>query len=153
MPQNPVRLNTINMARPLSQAALPLDGAYLVEIFSPSGSGIPRYRVSISALLASSLGLFVTVATPASGGVVVMQENEQALFVNTAELAELTIRLPPAVVGRPPVEICFAASVDELTILDAAGDPIATAPTSAFGPGAAIQMRYVSDTIGWVYWK
>ena len=96
----------------------------------------------------------VDVVTPATGGTVVLTDF-RAVFVNTAALAALTIRLPPGPAPDPtpgaPLEISFNAPVDTLTVLNSAGGAVVGAPTSAYGPGAAITFRYIGT--GWVYWK
>ena len=89
----------------------------------------------------------IQVETPASGDTVTM--TAPALFVNTGALAALTVRLPA---GIEVAEICFAAPVEALTIQDDAGVPVPGGPTNGFGPGAAIQFRFI-DSVGWAYWK
>jgi hypothetical protein len=93
----------------------------------------------------------VMVATPASGATLVVPAGEKYLYVDTAGLAALTIQLPPPSVGGY-IEICLAAPVTALTIQDNAAVPVPGAPTSGFGPGAAIVMRSING-IGWRPWK
>jgi hypothetical protein len=90
------------------------------------------------------------VIAPASGATVTLSLVEPVYVNNPAVLASLTLRLPPAVLGDL-VEIGFANPVTALTLQTNPGAPIPGAPTSAYGPGAAIQMRF--DTPGWIYWK
>ncbi len=91
------------------------------------------------------------IVTPASGDTVTLAV-AGPVFVNAAALASLTILLPPGPVIGWNSDISFLAPVTTLTILDAASAPVATAPTSAFGPGAALEFKYL-DALGWVYWK
>jgi hypothetical protein len=93
------------------------------------------------------------IATPASGDTVTMDASARALYVNTAALAVLNILLPAGVDDGSLVEICFAAPITALAIKDDTSVLVPTAPTSGFGPGAAIQMRYIDLATGWVYWK
>lgn len=94
----------------------------------------------------------VDVVTPASGDTVVLTDF-RAVFVSTPALGALTIHLPPAPnpTSSNALEISFNAPVDTLTVLNNTGGAIVGAPTSAYGPGAAIVFRYVGT--GWVYWK
>jgi len=93
----------------------------------------------------------VQVATPASGASVVLSV-AGSVFVNTAALAALDIWMPP-VAGPAGVEICFLNPVGSLSVRDSGGTLLPMAPTSAYGPGAALQFRYVNGIVGWVYWK
>lgn len=102
--------------------------------------------------LVSGGGLTPTQAniiTPISGSTVTLTDL-RPVYVNTNELAALTIRLPVVVLGQV-IEIGFKSPVTVLTILTNAGIAIPGAPVNAFGPGSAIQMRF--ETLGWVYWK
>jgi hypothetical protein len=90
------------------------------------------------------------IIAPASGDIVTLSVVEPVYVNNPAVLASLTLRLPPGVLGDV-VEIGFANPVTALTLQTNPGAPIPSAPTSAYGPGAAIQMRF--DTPGWIYWK
>jgi hypothetical protein len=96
----------------------------------------------------------VRVVYPVSGETIIMG-SEVALHVATGPLAALTIRLPPGPALGVLVEISFALPVTALTIEDAAGHPVAGAPDSGYGPGAALEMRYLEGPpgIGWVSWK
>lgn len=91
------------------------------------------------------------VVTPASGDTVEMLASARALYSDNAELAALTVLLPAGVDEGGLVEICFAAPVTTLTIQDAAAVTVPSAPTNGFGPGAAIQFRYINAI--WRYWK
>jgi hypothetical protein len=94
----------------------------------------------------------ILIVTPASGDTVVMPAGEKYLYINAVALADLTILLPPGASGGYTVEICPAAPITALNIQDSAAVAVPGAPTSGFGPGAAIVMRFI-DTIGFVYWK
>jgi hypothetical protein len=106
-----------------------------------------------SALALSGVVPPLQIATPVSGATVVMDDVARALYVGSGTLASLTVLLPAGVGDGEMVEICFAAPVTALTIQDAAAVTVPTAPTSGFGPGAAIQMRYVNAALAWRYWK
>ena len=108
------------------------------------------YYVSPEDLPTATPGILVV--APASGGTVTMPAGEKYLYINTAALAALTILLPPVAGGTYTVEIAPAAPITALSIRDAASNPVLGAPTSGFGPGAAIVMRFI-DTVGWRYWK
>jgi hypothetical protein len=90
------------------------------------------------------------IIAPASGATVTLSDVRPVYVNNPAVLASLTLRLPPAVLGDV-VEIGFKSPVTALTLQSNPGAAIPGAPTSAYGPGAAIQMRF--DTLGWIYWK
>jgi hypothetical protein len=96
----------------------------------------------------------VRVVYPVAGETIVMG-SEVALHVATGPLAALTVRLPPGPALGVLVEISFAYPITALTIEDAAGLPVADAPGSGYGPGAALEMRYLEGPpgIGWMYWK
>ena len=97
--------------------------------------------------------------TPTSGDVVTMATEDRNLFVASGALAALTIRLPPDGAMRDGefVEISFGAPVTAFTLTDALGTPVMPSDiTSAYGPGAALLMRWVADFPGgpgWSYWK
>jgi hypothetical protein len=99
------------------------------------------------------LALAIRVERPASGATIVLLGGQYTLHVASGPLDALTVRLPP----DPPigglVEISFATPVADLTVQNAAGETVPTAPTSGYGPGAALQFRYVDATLGWLYWK
>jgi hypothetical protein len=94
----------------------------------------------------------VRVVYPVTGETIVMG-TEAALYVASGPLAALTIRLPPSPAPPLLIEISFAYPVTALTIADAAGILIAGAPTSGYGPGAALEFRYLDAPPGWLYWK
>lgn len=100
---------------------------------------------------AGCCGVPVNVLTPASGDTVTLADARPA-YVNTGSLAMLTIKLPPGATGRL-MEVGFASTVTTLAMQDASGAAIPTAHTSAFGPGAAYQFRWLDAPAGWVYWK
>jgi hypothetical protein len=88
---------------------------------------------------------------PFSGAVIVMSAADQALAVTSSALAALTIHLPPGPGTGQEVELWFAAPVAALSLRDSAGAAITSAPDSAYGPGAALVMRWTGSV--WVYWK
>jgi hypothetical protein len=92
----------------------------------------------------------VNTLTPATGATVTLADF-RPVFINTGTLAALTIRLPPSPSTSSHVEISFAAPVTGLTIQDSGGGALANMPTSSYGPGAALMLRYATG--GWVYWK
>jgi hypothetical protein len=98
-------------------------------------------------------GPVMLVEDPSSGSVITMGFGDRLVFVNAAMLAALTIRLPLGVEPGEMVELGFETGCAALTLLDADGDPIASAPVAAVGPGAAIHMRYVSRDYGWLWWN
>jgi hypothetical protein len=87
----------------------------------------------------------VRVVNPASGGVVTMLAGERALYVEGGPRASLSLTLPPDPTDSMLVDISFENPVTALTVTDLAE------PTSAYGPGAGLQFRYVDDE--WRYWK
>ena len=92
----------------------------------------------------------VVVIAPGSGDTVVLPDFRPR-YIDTGPLAALTIQLPPSPTESNSIDISFLSPVAALTILDSAGDPIATAtPATAYGPGAGIEFRYCN--LGWVYW-
>jgi len=88
---------------------------------------------------------------PISGAIIVMTAADQSLAITSGALAALTIFLPPGPAANQEVELWFAAPVTVLSLRDAAGTAITGAPISAFGPGAALVMRWTGSA--WVYWK
>ena len=88
---------------------------------------------------------------PTSGAVIVMTAADQALAITSGALSALTIHLPPGPAASQEVELWFAAPVTALALKDAAGAAITGAPDSAYGPGAALVMRWTGSA--WVYWK
>ena len=95
----------------------------------------------------------VRVEHPASGATIVMQGGENALYVATGlPLNALAVRLPPSIPAGWMVDISFAAPVADLMVRDAGGASVPGAPTSAYGPGSALQFRFVDAVVGWVYW-
>jgi hypothetical protein len=102
----------------------------------------------------AELTLFtVTTVNPASGATVVLTVRQPLYVNNAAVLAALTVRLPPSPVPTQYAVLGFRSSVTALTVLTDAGAAIVGSPASVYGPGAAIEMRYVDNIIGWVYWK
>lgn len=93
----------------------------------------------------------VETVVPASG-VTVAMEGDLLYVKNAAELAALTIRLPAGPMPGQLAEVGFAHPVTVLSIGDAAGSAVAGAPADAYGPGNALQFRYIG-TVGWVFWK
>jgi hypothetical protein len=96
----------------------------------------------------------ITVSNPVSGATITMASTNRSLYINNSTvLAALTIWMPPNVPSGEYVILCFANSITALSIRDDIGGPVSQAPTNAFGPGAAIELRYVDGPTGWVYWK
>jgi len=94
----------------------------------------------------------IHVVTPISGATVVLTDARD-VYVNTGPLASLFIRLPLGVTAGVDIEISFAAPVAALTIQDGGGVLVPGSPANAYGPGSAIVMQYVDDTLRWKYWK
>jgi hypothetical protein len=90
------------------------------------------------------------ILSPVSGATVILTDTRPVYINNPGSYASLTIRLPVAVLGEM-VEISFANPVAILALQNAAAAPIAGAPISAYGPGAALQLRF--EAPGWIYWK
>lgn len=90
------------------------------------------------------------ILAPASGATVTLTDARPVYVNNPAILAALTLRLPAVILGTQ-WEVSFARPVTALTLQTNAGAAIPTAPTSAYGPGAALQLRF--EAPGWVYWK
>lgn len=115
----------------------------------PPGSVLRYLDVDNFGWAPASAGV-VAVATPASGATVAMVGD--ILYVNNAaELPALTIRLPSGPVPGQMAEVGFAHPVTVLSVRDAAGSAVEGAPAEAYGPGNALQFRYIED--GWVFWK
>jgi hypothetical protein len=86
----------------------------------------------------------VRVVNPTSGGVVTMLAGERALYVEGGPRASLSLTLPPGPVADMLVEVSFENPVAALIVTDLAE------PSSAYGPGAGLQFRYVDGV--WRYW-
>jgi hypothetical protein len=87
---------------------------------------------------------------PASGDTVTVTSDTPNVYISSGALAALTIRLPASPPLDRQVQIGFANPVETLTVQDSLGAAVAGAPTSAYGPGAALLFRWVPP---WVYWK
>jgi hypothetical protein len=92
----------------------------------------------------------VNVLTPAPGSTVILPDH-RPVFINTGALSALTIHLPPSPTTDTKIEISFAAPITTLTVSDDSGANILPDPTSAYGPGAALEFRFTGTS--WVYWK
>jgi hypothetical protein len=90
------------------------------------------------------------ILTPASGETVVLPDTRPVYINNPGSYASLAIRMPAAPLGQM-VEISFAHPVSILAMQTSAGVAIPNSPTSAYGPGAALQLRF--EAPGWIYWK
>lgn len=90
------------------------------------------------------------ILSPVSGETVVLPDTRPVYINNPGSYASLAIRLPTAALGTP-LEISFAHPVSILGVQTSAGAAIPNAPTSAYGPGAALQFRF--EAPGWIYWK
>jgi len=95
----------------------------------------------------------VRVEYPVSGETIILLAGDYALHIANGPHAALTVRLPPSAPLGALVEISFAQPVASLSIEDAGGFAVPTGPASGYGPGAAVQLRYVDASIGWSYWK
>lgn len=93
----------------------------------------------------------VVTVTPASGDVVTVDAANPNVYSMSPALAALTVRLHALPVNGSSVQLSFAAPVAALAIQDYGGTPVAGAPTSAYGPGAALIFRHNGAT--WLYWK
>ena len=91
----------------------------------------------------------VSTFTPISGATIILTNYDPVFINNAAILAALTIRLPPAI-ANGFVGIGFLKPVTALSVRDTFGVVVPTAPTNAYGPGAALYFRYVTR---WEYWK
>jgi hypothetical protein len=90
------------------------------------------------------------ILAPASGETVVLPDTRPVYINNPGPYASLAIRMPAAALGQM-VEISFANPVSILAMQTSAGVAIPNSPTSAYGPGAALQFRF--EAPGWIYWK
>lgn len=90
------------------------------------------------------------ILSPASGDTVTLPDTRRVYIDNASTYASLAIRMPAATLGEM-VEISFANPIAILAVQTSAGVAIPSAPTSAYGPGAAIQFRF--EAPGWIYWK
>ena len=99
----------------------------------------------------------VIVVTPGSGDTVVLIGWNPIYVNNPAALGNLTIRLPPLADPIPTqaLEISFRQPVTELSVIDHQSGVLPHGgPTSAYGPGAGLTLRYVGNSnVGWIYWK
>lgn len=91
-----------------------------------------------------------SVFAPVSGATIVLADARPVYVNNLATLAALTIRLPVVPAGTL-IEIGFRSPVTALTLQDNLGTSVPNAPVSAYGPGAALEMRF--EAPGWIYWK
>lgn len=126
------------------------DSPVLGQSFSGGGSSWLWDGVKWEAGLAP---LTVTTVVPVSGDTITMSGRQPLYVNNAAVLAELTIKLPPSPVPTQYAVIGFRSPVTTLAIQTYTGAAITGSPVSAYGPGAAIEMRYVDNTVGWTYWK
>jgi hypothetical protein len=94
----------------------------------------------------------VVVIRPVNAETVLMEQHWRSVYVATAP-ATLTITLPPngGMAQGEVVDINFSAPVSALTFLQSPGGPVAHAPTTGYGPGAAIVWRWVDGS--WILWK
>lgn len=88
------------------------------------------------------------VLTPGSGDTVNLLTMGPYYVDNASAFESLVLRLPPCTNGL--LEIGFRNPVTSLSMQDNTGDVVLGAPTSAYGPGAALQFRCVGV---WTYWK
>lgn len=90
--------------------------------------------------------------TPRTVPGLVINRSEPSVYVAGGALAELTVQFYATPQVGDTIQICFAAPVTALTVEDASSVAVVGAPTSAFGPGAALIFRYVEPG-QWVLWK
>jgi len=103
-----------------------------------------------AAVAAPPAPIAANIIAPSTGSTVTLTDDRPVYVNNPAILASLTLRLPVVTLGTP-WEVSFANPVTLLTLQDNAGGAIPTAPFSAYGPGAALQLRF--EAPGWIYWK
>lgn len=82
----------------------------------------------------------------------VINRTEPNVYVASDAMAELEVQLFAGAQVTDTVQICFAAPVAALSVIDASEVPILGAPSTAYGPGAALIFRWVEPG-QWVYWK
>jgi hypothetical protein len=145
--------------------------SYVVSVLASAGAASARRKqvdcfVTIEQPLNSSLVAAgdvpavdpgdVVILVPSSGDTVAPGNANYVYINNSAVLAVLTIQLPST---TPPiggvvdfVEISFHRPVTTLVVTDSLGATIADSPTSAYGPGAGLDFKYLSG-LGWIYWK
>lgn len=97
-------------------------------------------------------GLPLNVVVPASGSTLTLTDLRPVYVNSAATLAALTVKLPAAT-ERNSIDVGYARPVTALTVQNPDGTPVAGSPANAYGPGSAHVYRYVSDAIGWTYWK
>jgi hypothetical protein len=94
----------------------------------------------------------VNVINPAPGEIVVLTDLLPVYINNPTALSSLFIRLPLPATAGDRVEVSFRNPVTALQMQAGGGAPIGGI-ASGYGPGAALILEYVDDTIGWVHWK
>jgi hypothetical protein len=126
----------------------PGGGQLYVWFLDPTGAG--QWVAATNQPTGTSAG--IVTLTPASGDVVQVLRETPSLFIASGALAALTVRLPISPATGDTVQLCFAAPVAALTVQSGTGAAVAGAPTTAYGPGAALVFRYVAPG-QWSYWK
>jgi len=129
-----------------------VDGITIVQPVGggSGGSAVPAPAPTPTPTPAPSGAAFRAV-TPASGTTVVMLPGEPGLYIEGGPLAVLTIRLPPQPATDMLVEISLQNPVTSLAVQDSGGAAVVDGPTSAYGPGAGLQFRFIDNA--WRYWK
>ena len=161
--------NTVNVALlAADSAALPANcrGVWDLQLTAATGdvltvvsgkvavtSDVTRGEVAFLPPAAAFQGGPVRVEYPASGATIALDAGEFALHIGTGPLASLVVRLPPNPGLGALVEISLSQPVAALSVQDAAGFLVPSGPSSGYGPGAALQLRYVDASVGWAYWK
>jgi hypothetical protein len=161
--------NTVNVALlAADSAALPANcrGVWDLQITAASGdvTTVVAGNVAVTSDVTRGVVAFVPgppavlagpvrPVYPASGDTISLFACGDAVHVASGPLAALTVRLPSAPTLGCFVEISFAHPIAALVVTDGVGFPVSGAPSSGYGPGAALQFRYVDASVGWAYWK
>jgi hypothetical protein len=155
-----VRVDGITIVQPVgggsggsaaaAPAPAPLPGGSDATVTVGGGSGGSALAPTPTPTPAPS-GTAFRAVTPASGTTVVMLPGEPGLYIEGGPLAVLTIRLPPQPATDMLVEISLQNPVTSLAVQDSGGAAVVDGPTSAYGPGAGLQFRFIDNA--WRYWK
>lgn len=123
-------------------------------LFRPSYPVTPQPAyvslAQIATYIGDGTGAPLRIESPSTGATITLLATQRLLYIASGPLDALTIRLPPDPSDRILVELGFSTPITTLTVQDSAGTSVVGAPSSAFGPGAAIQFRWPNT---WVYWK
>jgi hypothetical protein len=91
----------------------------------------------------------VTVIAPADASTYQMPSGTRDLYINTAAVNTMTIRLPQVQAGEM-VSIASKGSIGSITFQTRLG--VATGLTPNITATAAVILRYINRTVGWVRW-